>query len=279
MKREKIPASAGILTLNSTDRLAGCIESVAELDDVYICDGNSTDNTQKLALSLGASVKKQFDNDLPNQRITHFAEACNRAMSFAKHQWYVRIDTDERMSKEAIEEIRQIVADPNQSIRVWKIPRAYVWRGTVIEHAMTYPNNQIRFYHRDAVEKWIKRSHEKTVLREGERVGVLKHPMYVIIADTYEEWDKSRFNRAMVWDRIHFEATTTLATWAWGIIHSAVSILRYGWRLLRIQLFARGTKLPLSYELWRFKYLIAANLLATRVLLEKTFGRTPKKGS
>ena len=271
MKLEKIPASVGILTLNSTDRLTECIRSVKAFDDVYICDGNSTDGTQDLAKSLGTRVTKQFDNELPNQRITHFAEACNRAMSFAKHKWYLRLDTDERMSEEVVEEIRKVVADPDQTVRVWKIPRAYLWRGTVIEHAMTYPNNQIRFYHRDAVPKWVKISHEKPIVKEGENIGLLQNPMLVWVADTYEEWDKSRFKRAMTWDRLHFEATMTPRAWAWALVHSLAFMLRFGWRLLRIQLFARGTKLPISYELWRFKYLIAANVLATRIMLKKLF--------
>lgn len=273
MKSGKIPASVGILTLNSADRLAECIESVSAFDDVYICDGNSTDGTQELARSLGVRVEKQFDNDLPDQRITHFAEAVNRCMTFARHKWFLRLDTDERMSPEAIEEMRCIVADPEQVVHVWKIPRAYVWRGTVIEHAMTYPNNQIRFYRRDAVPKWVKRSHEKPIVREGETVGLMKHPMFVRVADTYEEWDKGRFKRAMVWDRLHFEAITTPRTWLWGLVHSGAFMLLFGWRLLKIRLFARGTKLPLSYELWRFKYLIAANALATHVLFEKLLGK------
>lgn len=271
---QKIPASVGILTLNSAKGLKECLESVRDFEDIFICDGNSTDGTQELARSLGVRVEKQFDNDLPNQRITHFAEACNRAMSFAKYQWYLRLDTDERLSAGAVEEIRRIVSDPNQKIRVWKLPRAYVWRGVVIEHAMTYPNNQIRFYHRGAVEKWVKISHEKTILRKGETVGTLRHPMLVVVADTYEEWDKSRFARAMKWDRLHFEATTTPLTWAWGLIHTAITMARFGWRLLKLRLFARGTKLPLSYELWRYKYLFAANALATRIMIEKLLRRS-----
>lgn len=265
----RIPASVGILTLNSSHNLRGALESVNAFDDRFISDGNSTDGTQALAVSLSARVTKQFDTDEPNQRITNFGEACTHAMNQARHQWFLRLDTDERMTPEAIEHIRRIVANPEPPIRVFKVPRTYVYRGTPIDAAMTYPNNQIRFFHREAVERWTKVSHEHVIVRSGEEIAVLDGTMHVLVADTYEEFDTKRFKRAMHWDRLQYTEMLTLRSWVRGLVHTAVTMIRFAVRLVRVFFFARGTKLPVSYELWRYKYLFATVWLSTRVLLEK----------
>ena len=59
----KIPASVGILTLNSAKEIPRAFESIKDFDDIYICDGNSTDGTQDIARSFGARIVKQFDTD------------------------------------------------------------------------------------------------------------------------------------------------------------------------------------------------------------------------
>lgn len=265
------PASVGILTLNSAKGLPECIKSVAGFDDIFICDGNSSDGTQGIARSLGARVIRQFDTDEP-QPITNFGDACTKCMNASKHEWYLRLDSDERMSPEAISEIRAIVTDPDPKYRVYKTPRKYVWRGTIIDDTVAYPNNHIRFFRRDAVERWGKISHEKIIVKEGESIGMMRGAMLVPMPDTYEQLDAGRFKRAMYWDRLQYEATLTPFGWLYSLAHSSALIARFLVRLFRVRLISRGTKLPLRYDLWRIKYQIATEILSTRIMLEKLFG-------
>jgi len=138
---------------------------------------------------------------------------------------------------------------------------------------MTYPNLHIRFFHRDAVEKWTKVSHEKIIVKAGEPIGYMSGAMYAPYPDTYEELDRGRFKRAIHWDKLHF-ANYTLKDWVWAVLHTGATMVRYSLRLIRINLFERGTKLPISYEWWRFKYLVVTTWNCTKIVWGKIiFGR------
>jgi glycosyltransferase involved in cell wall biosynthesis len=270
-KADKIKASVGILTLNSAKNIGRALESVADFDDMYICDGNSTDDTQELARSFGARVVKQVDTDEPNQRVTDFGAARTKCVNAAKYDWYFRLDSDEYLSPDAIEAVREIVASPNPPFRVYKINRKYVWRGNVIDDMITYPNRQIRFFRRDATEGYTKITHERLVVKPGENIGFMRGTMYVPMEDTAEEFDSFRLMRALDWDRRHYEHSMSLRKWFFAVLHTSATIALFSLRFLRVHLISRGNKLPVSYEIWRFKYLIMTTWLATKVTFARLF--------
>src|SRR3989344_597367 len=205
-----IPASVGILTLNSAKDLARALLSVAPFADKYICDGNSTDGTQEIARSHGARIVKQIDTDEPEQKVTDFGAVRTTCLNAAEYDWYLRLDSDEYLSPEAVEEIRSIVSDPNPPFKVYKIPRKYVWQGKVIDDTITYPNRQIRFFKRSATHGYTKITHERLVVPQDEPVGLMRGTMLVPLPEGYDEFDTSRLRRALDWDRRHYEADMTL---------------------------------------------------------------------
>ncbi len=240
----------GILTLNREQVLAAALESVREFADVYICDGNSTDSTQEIARSFGARITKQRETDEPNQRISSFGEARTRCIEQAMCDWYFRLDSDEELSPEAVEEIRKIVTGaPTQS--VWRIPRRYVVAGKVIDHAITYPNYEIRLFRRDAVEGYVKATHERVVVKPGQSVGTMQACMYIPLPDTYEEFWK-KFESGLRFDAIHHREIG-LYSWVYGSAHVLWSCLVYTFKLVRSS-FAHGTAMPLRYEWARYRY-------------------------
>lgn len=267
-----LPVSVGILTLNSAKDLPRTLQSVAAFEDVYICDGNSTDGTQDIARQYGARIVRQVETDKPNQKITDFGATRTKCVNAAKYKWYFRLDSDEYLSTEAVEEIRAIVANPNPPCRVYKIPRKYVWRGKIIDDTITYPNRQIRFFHRDTVEGYTKITHERVVVKSGEKIGILKNPMFVPLHDTYDDFNKKRLARALDWDRRHYEALLTFPKWLYAIFHTIAQLFLFSLRFIRVRFISSGNKLPLSYELWRFKYLVATMWLATWIIFQKMAG-------
>lgn len=272
-EHSRIPASVGILTLNNSKELQKTLPSLSRFEDVYLCDGNSTDGTQEIALSYGARVTKQVDTDTPNQRITNFGETRTRCLTQGKYDWHVRVDSDEYLSPEAVEEIAAIVKNPNPPHLVYKIPRHYVWQGKVIDDTITYPNRQIRFFNRKAVPRFTKITHEKAFVNPGYSIGILKSPMYVPLPDSYASLDASRTKRALDWDRRHYEASMNLSGLVISIIHTGALLMLYSLRLFRVRLISRGNKLPFAIEFWRFKYQILTIVLATRIVLGKIFSR------
>lgn len=265
MVSDRIPASVGILTLNSRESLPRALESVRDFADLYVCDGNSTDGTQTIAHTHGARVVKQFDTDAPEQKITDFGAARTQCLNAAQYDWYLRLDSDEYLSSEAVEEMRSIVSDPHPPYRVYKIPRKYVWQGKVIDDTITYPNRQIRFFKRSATLGYTKITHERIVVRDGERVGLLRGTMLVPLPSDYSEFDGGRLQRALDWDRRYYEASMTWRSWLWALLHTGATLALFSLRMIRVRLISRGNKLPIWHELWRFKYLATTLALATRI--------------
>src|SRR3989338_10280947 len=110
----KIPCSVGILTLNSGKTLRRCLESLKNVAEIVICDGNSTDDTLAIAREYGATIVKQYDSDEPNLRcVKDKASVRMRNMQAASFDWYFFMDSDDTLSPQVQHEIRAIVENPN----------------------------------------------------------------------------------------------------------------------------------------------------------------------
>lgn len=262
---QKIPASVGILTLNSASTLPRTLESVRDFDDVYICDGNSTDGTPELAARYGTRVVKQAATDEPNVRITDFGAARTRCVNAGRYDWHLRVDSDEALSPEAVTEIRGIVADPNPKFLVYKMPRKYILRGKVIEQATTYPNRQMRFFNRQGIEGYTKVTHERVVVKPGVKIGLLRECQYAPLPDNYAEYWK-KFANGLKFDQKQ-TANITFVKWTRGAFRLLLLSAVYFARLVAIR-FRSGVKMPLRYELARQKYIFLAWWTATKNLLK-----------
>jgi len=179
---EKIPCSVQVLTLNSGKTLEKCLESVKDFAEIIILDGNSTDNTIEIAKRYTDKIYPQADTNEKNVRITDFGAVRNRGLGFVSYDWFLFIDSDEYVSGEAVQEIRDIVArDRENKYFVYNMPRVYVLDGVVLEHMR--PTYQARFFYLPAVEGFIKKVHERVIPKDGYEIGALKHPEYVPLED------------------------------------------------------------------------------------------------
>ena len=93
--------TANIITLNEEKNIEAVIKSVQKVcDEVLVVDSLSTDKTCEIAEKLGAKViKQEYLGDGPQKA---FGEP------FAKNNWILSIDADERLDLNAIEEIRKL---------------------------------------------------------------------------------------------------------------------------------------------------------------------------
>jgi|GEM_PF-327637 len=146
---DKIPASIGILTLNSGRTLRACLESVKDFAEIIICDGNSTDNTVEIAREYGAKIIRQYESDEPNLTCsTDKANIRQKNMEAASYDWYFFMDSDDTLAPAVMAEIRAIVANPNPEFLIYKMPT----RIFIDEHEIKYwsfaPGRQIRFFNK-----------------------------------------------------------------------------------------------------------------------------------
>ena len=243
--REKIPCSVEILTRNSERTLERCLESVKDFAEIIILDGVSTDRTRDIAGRYGARIVKQYETDEPLQRIADFSEVRNKGLRLASEDWFMYIDSDEYLSSEAAEEIRAIVASPDLLAHAWWQPRKYVLNGKIIDCASTYPNRQIRFFHRSWVMGFIKPIHERIEIRSGARIGTLRNVEYVPL-ESLEEL-RSRWQRYSEKELDLYRDAGT-ARIAKAIARNSALFAFYSLRYARNVMLCRGERMPFSYE-------------------------------
>lgn len=249
----KIKCSVEILTLNSASTIARCLESVKDFDDIIVLDGGSTDGTREIAARFGARILNQRDTQAENQAITDFAAVRNRGLAYARHEWFMYIDSDEYLSPEAAQEIRGIVQSAQPEAYVWWQPRKYVLDGRIIECATTYPNRQIRFFHRRFVEGFVKPIHERILVNPGVEAALLRHCEYVplgSLASLKARWERYRDME------IALAAQMPLTKIIPVIFRQIALFMLYTLRYARIIFFCRGPRLPLSYEWARHRMIL-----------------------
>ena len=91
------PLSVVILTKNEAGRIQECLESVAWAAERLVVDDESTDETVRLAESLGARVLRRKMDIEGRHR--------NWAYAQAQHEWVLSLDADEYVTEELKAEI------------------------------------------------------------------------------------------------------------------------------------------------------------------------------
>jgi glycosyltransferase involved in cell wall biosynthesis len=115
----KLPVTVILLTLNEEYHLRQVLPEICSwASDVFIVDSLSTDATIDLALEHGAQIVQR--------PFTTFGDQWNWAVQHApKNPWTMKLDPDERVSPELLEEMRQrLAAEPGANgfrfrLRFW----------------------------------------------------------------------------------------------------------------------------------------------------------------
>lgn len=246
----KIPATVAILTYNCATTLLRALESVRDFSEIIICDGGSTDNTLNIARSFDARIISQDAQFLSeDKRIRNFSGVRNQTLSIATYEWFFFLDSDEYIGPELAKEILE---KTTKKPAVYWIPRKYVYHGKVVDCSVAYPSQQMRLFHRAVTQEFIKEVHEKIELRAGIIPGWFTQPMFVPVPDSAGEWiAKWRSYLAIENTR---RIPLSLRQWIPAALRDAGIAARYLTRLLRIMLFCRGIRPPVSYELARVWY-------------------------
>lgn len=249
MTEQKILCTVSVLTRNSADVLPRALASVRAFDEILILDGNSTDRTRNIAKEVGATViaqdRKYLDSDC---RIVDFSGVRNQALEAASNDWFLYLDADEEVTPELIQEVREVVL--REEPAAYWVPRKYVFKDKVIECATTYPNRQMRFFHKQAVKGFVKEIHERVEAKETASILFLKEHMHVPIDSNIialrKKWDRYIILECRRRDSISFLTWVKIAL---GL--ARVSILYFA-RLPLVMLCK--SRLPFSFELERHRY-------------------------
>ena len=160
--------SVYILTHNEEAKIEAAIRSVLWADEIVVVDSNSRDATVSIAQNLGARVI-----DIPFQG---FGRLRRDAIDACTYDWILSLDADERCSRKAAVEIRNIISRPDAD--AYYIPRRNWFMGKWIRHSGWYPDyRQPQLFHRGAVV-----FHEKDEVHESYevrgRIGYLRSDIW-----------------------------------------------------------------------------------------------------
>jgi len=130
--------TANIITLNEEKNIKDVIESVQKVcDEVIVVDSLSSDRTCEIAESLGAKIIKQ----------KYLGDGKQKAFvtSYAKYDWILSIDADERLDTNAIEAIKKIDLDKTSYDGFSFARKTFVGKAYI---KLWYPDRVVRLYNR-----------------------------------------------------------------------------------------------------------------------------------
>lgn len=162
---KKNQISAIVLTFQEELHIARCIKSLLRVcSEIFIVDSFSTDKTCETAKSLGAHV------------VQH--EYINQAQQFqwaldtlpCKGDWVMRLDADEYLTEELINELQEELPKLNHEYTGCYILRDIVFLGKNLQHGRLKPPAILRLWRNGAVymeQRWMD---ERCVLKYGKAV-------------------------------------------------------------------------------------------------------------
>ena len=130
-----------ILTKNEEANLPACLASLQQLDaEIFIVDSGSTDRTVEIAKDSNCQV---FEHPFENQ-----AQQINWALENLriKTPWIMRLDADERLTPELVEEINQILPQTPANITGYQVKRRVFFMGRWIRYGGYYPTWLLRIW-------------------------------------------------------------------------------------------------------------------------------------
>lgn len=129
-----------ILTFNEEIHIERCIRNAQKLtSSIFLVDSYSTDRTVEIAIKLGAEV---YQNTFVNQA-TQFNWALESLP--IKTDWILRLDADEYIMADLIEEIRTIVPFVSHDVTGFYMKRRHMFFGKWIKKGV-YPVRLLRLF-------------------------------------------------------------------------------------------------------------------------------------
>ncbi len=161
----KLPISALILAKNEQDMISGCLEQLDFVEEIIILDQKSEDNTVEIAKKYTDKVFTSSNEDFGKNR-TLLAQ-------YAKGEWLLYLDCDERLSKDNLEEIALKITQSENS--AYYFPRKNFILSREVKHGGWWPDYVPRLFKKSNLKKWSGRVHESPVI-DG-KFGYMKNPI------------------------------------------------------------------------------------------------------
>ena len=158
--------SVTIITKNEEKNIERCLESVRWADEIIVLDSDSTDRTVEIC--------RQFTDQVFCVSWNGYGQQKNLCAERAEHNWILNIDSDEEISPEGAEEIKEVLhGEPKHPL--YHFPRKNFFAQRWVRYGGWYPDKISRLYDKTKVSFTESQVHEKLV--PDEDVGSLHNPI------------------------------------------------------------------------------------------------------
>ncbi|MES2634333.1 MAG: glycosyltransferase family 2 protein [Pseudomonadota bacterium] len=216
-----------VITRDESERLRGCLESVAFADEVVVVDSGSKDDTVHIARSMGARVTET--DDWPG-----FGPQKNRALDLAAGPWILSIDADERVTPQLRAAI--IAAISRTDFDVWSFDRRSSYCGQFMAHSGWSPDYLVRLFRKGSARFSDDLVHESLrVLTPGSKMGRIDASQGQLLHESFADFES-------VLDKVNRYSTAgARALHGKGVKGSLGKAIGHGlWAFLRTYIFKRG---------------------------------------
>lgn len=219
-----VPLSVVILAKNEAGRLAECLRSVEWAAERLVVDDNSTDETVRIAESLGARVVRRAMDIEGRHR--------NWAHAQAAHEWVLSVDADERVTPELAQEITQMFQQGAPPFQVYEVPRRNYIGQRWIRYGGWYPSPQVKLF-KKSVFSWEEAAvHPRAFANcpSGRLQHDLIHYSYRDVADFVDKLNRQTTLEARKWAEAHRPFSLGKALWRTGDRFFRTWVLKQGYR-------------------------------------------------
>ena len=240
-----------ILTYNEELHIRRCLENAGRFaKEIFVVDSFSTDATVRLAEEMGARV---FSNKWVN-----YATQFNWALAHLPitTRWVWRMDADEYLSDELIDELHQRLPASPPGVNAYTAPCRRIFMGRYIRHGII-PLILLRLFRTGCAQCENRQMDEHIRLGSGS-VGELRHPFYDHNLNGLTWWTAKHNGYATR------EAADLLLT-EYGMADNSLNSGRHTARVRRGKLLY--TRLPLffrAFALFCYRYFVRLGFLDGR---------------
>ncbi|MBF0211475.1 MAG: glycosyltransferase family 2 protein [Desulfamplus sp.] len=176
--------SVYIIAYNQEDKIEASLKSVQWADEIVVADSFSTDRTVLIAKEYGAKVVQISFNG--------FGDLRNQAIAACSNGWIFSLDSDERCTKEAQEEILSIVLKAGNNSDsphdLYYVPRKNFFMGQWIRHSGYYPDyRQPQLFKKGTLVFKPDPVHERYEIVSKKGAGYMKSAIHQIPYKNLEE--------------------------------------------------------------------------------------------
>lgn len=185
--------TAAVLTHNDEDKIRKCLKSLLWCDEILVIDDFSVDGTADVIGKMNDGrikiSRRKLDGDFSQQR--------NFAIGKAAGEWVLFIDSDEIISEELKQEIKENIAKEEFDGFVFK--RDDYFQGRWLKHGETVSVKLVRLG-RKGIGKWRGKVHEVwDIGKTGEMKNAIQHFPHPTIKEFLAEINKYSSDVAQSW--------------------------------------------------------------------------------